>query len=213
MKAAIFDFDGTLANTLPLCYYAFRRVFKDFDGRELARDEIKQMFGPTETEIIRKNLLNPKKEETVEYYYEIYTEFHPTMVEDNSEIRELLGELKRAGWKLGIYTGKAKRSLDLSLKFLQMNGIFDAAITGDDVIKPKPDPEGLLEALSLLKVKNRDAVYAGDSDADVLCGSRAGVFTIGVQWLPDDQTSVFQVQPDRLIKNMDEFRNFLREMG
>jgi beta-phosphoglucomutase-like phosphatase (HAD superfamily) len=32
MKTIIFDFDGTLANTLPLCFAAFRDVFQQFDG-------------------------------------------------------------------------------------------------------------------------------------------------------------------------------------
>ena len=36
MKAIIFDFDGTLANTLPVCDYAFQSVFKEFDNKELS---------------------------------------------------------------------------------------------------------------------------------------------------------------------------------
>ena len=64
---------------------------------------------------------------------------------------------------------------------LDMEGLFDVIITGDDVIKPKPDPEGLLKALSLLKVENSDAIYIGDSDADIIAGVQANVYTIGVQ--------------------------------
>ena len=36
IKAIIFDFDGTLANTLPICYYAFQCVFKEFDNIDLS---------------------------------------------------------------------------------------------------------------------------------------------------------------------------------
>lgn len=61
MKAIIFDFDGTLANTLPLCFEAFRQVFKTFDNRDLTNNEIKAMFGSSETGIIRNNLIYPHK--------------------------------------------------------------------------------------------------------------------------------------------------------
>lgn len=48
IKAVLFDFDGTLANTLPICYYAFQNVFKKYDNRELSTNEISAMFGPSE---------------------------------------------------------------------------------------------------------------------------------------------------------------------
>lgn len=86
-----------------------------------------------------------------------------------------------------------------------MEGLFDVIITGDDVIKPKPDPEGLLKALSLLKVESSEAIYIGDSDADIIAGLQANVYTIGVQWLPEYQTSEFSVQPDLIIKSIKEF--------
>ena len=88
-----------------------------------------------------------------------------------------------------------------------MEGMFDVIITGDDVIKPKPDPEGLLKALSILEVKNSEAIYIGDSDADVVAGVQANVFTIGVQWLPEYQTSAFSEQPNLILKSVKEFKS------
>lgn len=210
MKAIIFDFDGTLANTLPICFYAFQNVFKEFDNKVLSSEEIKDMFGPSETGIIRNNLLNPNKKEAIEYYYEKYSEHHNILVETNDEILELLKSLKEQGIKIGIFTGKAKKSLEISLKALNMDGLFDVIITGDDVIKPKPDSEGLLKALSFLEVNNSDALYIGDSDADVVAGVQANVFTIGVQWLPEYQTSIFTEQPDLIITSIKEFKSFLK---
>ena len=207
MRAVIFDFDGTLANTLPICFVAFQNVFKKFDNKDLTTKEIKNMFGPSETGIIRNNLSNPNKEEAIKYYYEKYYEHHESLVDINPEIRELLKSLKELEIKIGIFTGKAKRSLDISLKALDMDGLFDVIITGDDVINPKPDSEGLLKALTMLEINNSDAIYIGDSDADVIAGVQANVFTIGVQWLPEYQTSTFSVQPNLIIKSVKEFKS------
>jgi pyrophosphatase PpaX len=94
IKAVLFDFDGTLADTLPVCFLAFESVFKNFDGRDITTEEIKAMFGPSETGIIRKNLVNKKHEEAIELYYEIYKERHESHVHSNEEINSLLNHLK-----------------------------------------------------------------------------------------------------------------------
>lgn len=210
MKAIIFDFDGTLANTLPICFYAFQRVFKDYDNKVLSSEDIKAMFGPSETGIIREHLINEEKEEAIELFYSKYSENHTNLVKVNTEINNLLQQLKETGTKLGIFTGKARRSLDISLRHLQMEGLFEVIITGDDVIKPKPDPEGLFKALTLLGVDKSEALFVGDSDADIYAGLDAGVQTVGVQWLPDYQTLEFSYTPDYSMSSISEFMNFIK---
>ena len=210
IKAVIFDFDGTLANTLPVCFDAFQRVFKEFDNKELNSEEIKAMFGPSETGIIRENLLNINKDEAIELYYMVYSENHNRLVANNKDINDLLQYLKESGIKMGIFTGKARRSLDISLKALQMDKMFDVIITGDDVVKPKPDPEGLIKALVCLGIENSEAVFIGDSDADIYAGVQADVFTIGAQWLEDFHSLEFTIKPNVIMKSVNEFMNLLK---
>ncbi|WP_108669349.1 HAD family hydrolase [Peribacillus acanthi] len=205
MKAVIFDFDGTLADTLPVCFIAFKGVFKEFDNREVTTEEIIAMFGPSETGIIRENLRNSDYEKAIELYYEKYNDHHRTIVQNNEEINSLIHQLKTDGYKLGIVTGKARRSLDISLDCLGLKNVFDVIVTGDDVEFPKPHPEGINKALEQLSVSNKEAVFLGDSDADILAGKRANVYTIGVQWLPNYQTMEFKVQPDEVYSNINEF--------
>lgn len=213
IKTIIFDFDGTLANTLPVCDFSFQHVFKEFDQRELSSLEIRAMFGPSETGIIRKNLLHGNTDEAIELYYAKYLEQHAQLVEHNHEIHELLMYLREKGIKLGIVTGKARRSLDISLKALQMEHFFDAIITGDDVTHPKPDPEGLFKALAMLHVNPQEAMFIGDSDADIQAGIQANVFTVGVQWLPDYQAAEFAVAPNSSYQTVAEFMESLETGG
>ncbi|WP_107839335.1 HAD family hydrolase [Metasolibacillus meyeri] len=212
MKAIIFDFDGTLANTLPICFYAFQSVFKQFDDKDLTSEDIVKMFGPSETGIIRENLQNPNKAEAIELYYEKYAESHTQFVKPNDEITELLYDLKDSGMKLAIFTGKARRSLDISLQALQMDGLFDVIITGDDVVEPKPAPEGLFKALALLEVDYTEAIFVGDSEADIVAGLQANVQTVGVHWLPDYQTAAFMQAPHHIVEHVAQFKDLIGEM-
>ncbi len=209
MKAIIFDFDGTLANTLPVCFHAFQQVFKKYDQRELTNEDVKAMFGPSETGIIQTNLQHSSIVEAIEDYYIHYLEDHEAAVPSNQEILHMLSRLKDAGYRLGIFTGKASRSLEISLEALNMKQFFDVMITGDDVQKPKPDPEGLHLAMELLGVSKAETMFVGDSDADILAGNKAGVFTVGVHWLPEYHSAEFAVIPNRLIKSVQEFMDML----
>jgi pyrophosphatase PpaX len=211
IKAVIFDFDGTLADTLPVCFLAFESVFKKFDDREVTSEEIKAMFGPSETGIIRENLNNNNHDEAIELYYEIYRERHENLVQNNEDINTLLSKLKSNGYKLGIVTGKARRSLDISLGCLGLDEFFDVIITGDDVEFPKPHPEGIYKALEYLGVLPNEAVFLGDSDADIMAGKQANVFTIGVHWLPNYQTIDFNIQPDEVYSSINELIAFFSE--
>nr|WP_249305858.1 HAD family hydrolase [Lederbergia citrea] len=198
---------------MPVCFYAFQAVFKEFDNIEVTSDEIKAMFGPSETGIIRENLIDSNHDKAIELYYEKYSEKHRELVFDNEKINDLLLQFKRDGYKLGIVTGKARRSLLISLECLNMNDLFDVIITGDDVDTPKPHPEGVNKALEHLNIKNTEAVFIGDSEADILAGKQANVHTIGVQWLPNYQTLEFSIQPDQMFSSVDEFIQHLQTIG
>lgn len=205
-QTVLFDFDGTLANTLPLCFESLRRVFAEYDGNMLTNADIVDLFGPTEEEIIRLHLQQKESaERAVADFYALYEGLHRSLVEPHQDIHSLLHELKGHGVKLGIVTGKGRKSLDISLRQLGLADLFDVTITGDDVKKPKPDPEGVLSALSQLNAGKDTAVFVGDSNADIHAGKSAGLPVIGVRWLEVVQSPVFEVEPDWVVSDVEGF--------
>jgi pyrophosphatase PpaX len=210
MRAVIFDFDGTLADTLPVIFKSFQRIFLEGNEQDVSTEEIISMFGPTEEEIIRKAFSDPVHADlAVERFFDYYEAEHAHMVERRSEVIELLQEIKRKGWKLAVVTGKGQRSLAISLKALQMESFFDLIITGDDVQESKPHPEGIHKALALLGVTAEEALFLGDSEADMEAGQRAGVRTIGVQWLSVSQTEQFHSKPEAVFTRFEELSAYL----
>ncbi|MCR8641254.1 HAD family hydrolase [Paenibacillus sp. N1-5-1-14] len=210
IKSVIFDFDGTLADTLPVCFYAFGRVFKEIDGREVTAEDAVAMFGPSEVGILEQNIANQHLvTKAVEDFYAYYEQEHQKFVAYNTDIASLLVQLREQGLKIGIVTGKARRSLDISMKVLEMEGLFDVIITSDDVEKHKPHPEGIFKAMDLLQVEAEETLFIGDSHADVRAGKAAGVTTIGVHWLPTVQSTDFDPKPDYLFTNVKQLIDFL----
>lgn len=208
-NAALFDFDGTLADTLPLTFSAFQTVFKKFDGREVPIDELIAMFGPTEDEILFNHLKNREKvDQAISEYDQLYRRGHfETM--NPPAIVQLLEVLKHNGKKIGGITGKSRRALDISAQTWNLSVFFDYVITGNDVARPKPHPEGILKALDHFGVSKCEAAFLVDSNADVQAGKAAGVRTYAVQWLPTVQHSVFELQPDAILKSTVEFMELM----
>lgn len=211
IQAVLFDFDGTLADTLPLSFRAFQAVFKQYDNREVTRDELVAMFGPTEEGIIGGNFTDQASvPQAIEDYYSIYKQGHFEEFQNNEHILGLLQALKAQGMKLGVITGKSRRAYQISAGALDLERFFDISITGDDVAKPKPDPEGIHSALRTLGIEPSQAIFVGDSNADILAGKAAGMQTYAVRWLPTFQSQAYDLAPDGILENVAELQRLLQ---
>lgn len=183
MKGIIFDFDGTLADTLPLCIEGFRQVFKKFNQQTLSDEAIVRLFGPSEKEIIVNNLYDRTQgDAAIAMYYQFYRDNHHAFVQIEPGIIKLLQDLKAASYLQAILTGKDKDSLDISLQIMGIADCFDTIIVNDGAIAPKPAPDGLLAILDAWQLESSQALFLGDMDADILAGAAAGVKTVGVNW-------------------------------
>ncbi|WP_328803692.1 NUDIX hydrolase N-terminal domain-containing protein [Paenibacillus puerhi] len=210
IKAVLFDFDGTLADTLSLSFYAFKSVFKKYDNRELSTDELVSMFGPTEDEIITQNLVNKERiDQAIKDYYQLYKEGHTNQIQQSADILMMLKYIKSHNLKIGVITGKSRTAFQISSESLNLSHFFDVVISGDDVQKPKPRPEGIRTALKILGLDSDEAVFIGDSNADIMAGKSAGLRTFAVQWLSIFQSVSFEVQPDLVFTKVDQFLHLL----
>lgn len=210
VTTVLFDFDGTLADTLPICIHAIGEAFSKYDGRSLDASAVVAMFGPTEADIIRLNLANREAaEEAVSLFFDIYRREHDRMVRPNAAIIGLLSELLGKGYRMGIVTGKGRESLDISLARLGMESYFGVTVSGDEMTRPKPDPEGVLTAMRALGADKSETVFIGDSEADMRAGKAAGVFTIGAHWLEHVQTPHFVTKPDLAVTRTEQLLDFL----
>ncbi len=204
-KTILFDFDGTIADTLPFCFTAFRSTFSTFLSKEYTDAQIVSLFGPTEIEMIKKQIPATHHAEAIDHFYRVYTE-EQAREQSPPKILRMIDAFHRAGLKLGIVTGKGRRSADISMQLLQLQPYFSIVITGDDVEKPKPDPEGIHKSMNALGATADETWFVGDSDADIKAARAAGVTAVGVNWFTVSQkASGFEPEPDYYFTDPDEF--------
>jgi HAD superfamily hydrolase (TIGR01509 family) len=89
----------------------------------------------------------------------------------------MLEELKAAGKRMAIVTARIADVND-EIERKGLAGIFEIIISANDVKKKKPDPEGILKALSGLKAGKEESVFVGDASTDIKAATAAGIPSI-----------------------------------
>lgn len=213
IKTAIFDFDGTLADTIPLCREAFRRAVRDLDGRTLTDEEIERQFGPDDLGVIQRLL--PGKPELhergrelfIRYYRELHPELAPAPFPGAAE---LLRGLCSRGIRLAMVTGKRLESAEISLQFFDLAGYFPILETGSPEGGVKPDR--IRRALNRLNSLAAEAVYIGDSPTDVDACRAVPIRILAAGWAAEaDVEGLKQRRPDYLLTRFEDLDRFFRE--
>jgi len=123
---------------------------------------------------------------------------------------EVLEALKKKGIKLAVFSGNSSEVLEKSLKALKIRQYFHAVVSADDVKKMKPDPEGLLKALSSLNLQKSEAIYVGDALNDVKSAKAAGVKVAVVLTGALNRKKAEVVKPDWIIEDLGGFLEILK---
>lgn len=180
LKGFIFDLDGTLVNTLPVCYTAFHKVFQKYLDRDYSDAEIAALFGPSEEGIFQKLLPHCWQEALNDYLVDYEKAGRKTMPFPG--ITAALQLLKDKQFPLAIVSGKGPGSMEISLHVSGLREYFDPVITGSEQSARKPDH--LRQVLGLWKMEPQEVAYIGDTSYDIAAAKEVGILSLGALWAP-----------------------------
>ncbi len=205
-EAAIFDWDGTLADTRHAIVVSFHRALKE-NGLDVSTDYIERRIGIGASDTFREILLAQKgctDERLVQQ-----------LVERKSQIQvELAGEVQLFGGAkelLAALQGKVKVALASMnnstvirhlLKEKGLEECFQVVLTGDRVSRSKPDAEIFLKTASELDTDPKKCVVFEDSIFGVQAAKSAGMNCIAVTTGVYNQTELNEKKPDLIVKNL-----------
>jgi HAD superfamily hydrolase (TIGR01509 family) len=203
----IFDIDGTLTSTNQLIFDSFNHITQKYLDRPFSDEEIIGLFGPTEGQIFEK-LFGEKHLEVGKDYYQFYSDNH-SMANIYPGLKEILIELKKKNYPLGIYTGKGRESSMITITKLGIDKYFDLIVSGDDVENQKPAPDGILKFVDQFKLNNERVLMIGDAVGDVKAARSAGVKIASVLWDSYAAEKVKTMGSDYYFHSVEELGKFL----
>lgn len=208
IKAVIFDLDGTLANTLPLCIRAFRQSVEPLVNRFLSDEEIISQFGPSEEGTIMAFAPNDY-EKGIAGYLSFYQNMHGMCPLPFDGITNLLASLQKKGIRIALVTGKGKHSAAISLQQFGITHFFEVIETGSPAGARKA--EGIRDVLNAWKdISFNEVIYVGDAPSDIIASRKAGIGVIAAAWAETAELDKLkELNPDELFYTVDDFSSWL----
>ncbi|MBW4081759.1 HAD family hydrolase [Paenibacillus sp. S150] len=209
IKCLIFDLDGTIGNTLPLCIAAFKKSIEPLAGRALSDQEIIDTFGPSEEGTVQA-LIPAHYEQGVADYLQHYNDLHEMCAAPFEGIVELFDYLKDRNVRLALVTGKGEQSTEITLDIFGIRSYFDVIETGSPLGPRKV--QGIKNVLKQLGAAPEESLYVGDAPSDIEASRAAGVAVVSAAWAETaDTEQLLPLQPDRLFTTIQEFKQYIQQ--
>jgi HAD superfamily hydrolase (TIGR01509 family) len=182
IKGLIFDCDGTLIDSMPLHMKAWEHVIR-MKGGPWDYDFFLSKKGMPEERIVdlynRRFALQLDPAGTVKLKHEFFRERAsdskpiPHVIEIVYAYRNIL--------PMAVASGGTKANVQLQLKSLGIESFFQAIVSADDKIKPKPAPDIFLEAARLIGVVPEFCQVFEDGDLGLEAARRAGMLPTDIR--------------------------------
>jgi HAD superfamily hydrolase (TIGR01549 family) len=208
IKAVIFDLDGTLGNTLPLCVSAFRKSIEALINKTLSDEEIIATFGPSEEGTIMA-LVPEHYDKGISSYLAFYEQLHFMCPVPFKGIEDLLIALKNKSVRIAMVTGKGRHSTDISLEQFGIAQYFEAIETG--IASGPRKAEGIQNILDQFEdILKDEVIYVGDAPSDITASKKAGVAVVAAAWAETaEPENLIKLLPDILFNNINDFSDWL----
>ena len=188
LKAAIFDMDGTLVDTLEDIFDGVNEMLEHFNLPQRTLDEVRNFVGNGARKLIERSLPAEKSsdekflQDALKYYDECYSRHALNKTKPYDGIMEFLAELESKKIPLAVCTNKQHfAAVKIAEKIFSPIKFFE--IVGDEFGKPrKPDPTRALEIAKKIGVQPSEVAYFGDTAVDMETAKNAGFFSVGVAW-------------------------------
>ena len=209
-KVIIFDFDGTIADTLDALVSITNRLAVEFGYKPIAQEELALFKTLNSRQIIKHSGIS---------IFQLPFLVRKVKAELNKEIRtlsfipgikEVLIELKNQGNSLGIITSNSKENVITFLSEKNLQYLFDFIYSGTKLFGKS---KVINKFLKQENIKPEAAIYVGDEIRDIEAARRSEIKVIAVSWGFNSEQVLAEQNPDYLIQNPAELIDAIRELG
>lgn len=201
----IFDFDGTIANTLDSIIDIMNNLSDEFRFRKIREEDKEFLRGKRPREILNYLGISLFKLPFVIRKARREINSHIALLSPSVDLLPTLKLLKKNGCQIGIVTTNIEENVR---KFLHANNLdqFDLFYTSKKVFgKDKT----ISKIIRDMKLEKSNVYFVGDEVRDIEAGAKAGVKTVAVSWGYNTKEALFKENPDFLIDSPEDLEKII----
>lgn len=211
LKLIIFDWDGTLADSIYVITECILKAFADMGIGGINEEKAKSIIGLSLTEAV-KVLMPENSDEERETLLGNYKKHFLNTASQGlplfEGVSESLKKLRESGMKIAVATGKSRAGLERDFAYSGAQVFLDTSRTVDEC-KAKPDPHMILDIMSELGVVAEETLMVGDTSYDLEMAARAGVKSIASLYGAHEKEKLSPFKPLAYFDNFSALSEYL----
>lgn len=212
IRSAIFDWDGTIADTYPVALLAFQNIFEDFTD-----EEFRPNFGRGIAWIIRNSARLrgfELSDDEVGQYVKLKIDHQEGLRSKTAllpGVVELLSRLRQEGLGTAVCSSNYLDTIMPVMRHHNLEEFFEIVVTCDNTKskKIKPDPGMFLDCAERIGVMPEECIVFEDSHSGIVAAKAAGMKVIGVRTGPHPIDELGEDSPDLILDDMRELNEIM----
>jgi phosphoglycolate phosphatase len=208
-KYVIFDFDGTIVNTLELAVKIYNNIAPRYGCKLVEKEDRDLLRAKRPQEFLKKYGISSVKLPFLLLKMRNEISKHVSDIELVKGMKPVLYEIKNAGFHLGILTSNSKSNVGKFLENNNIGNVFNFTSSSRHIFGKD---KSLLRLLETNNIHRETAVYIGDETRDIEAAKKAGISIVSVSWGFNSREILSVLQPDQIADSPDELQACLQRI-
>lgn len=182
IKLVVFDMDGVVLDSEPLHEKARQRMFREMGVVPDSRmpDAVGKSASGFWRSILRiYNLEGDPYVLERRQYTLVAAQIKENHLQPSAGFIDIVDKARSKGIKIALASSSTRELVNHTLKLLEVERYFNITVSGDEIPKKKPAPDGYLKVLQLAGIEASCAIAVEDSCAGIVSAQKAGIFCYG----------------------------------
>ena len=209
IKYIIFDFDGTIADTIGPGLNIYNRIAPEYDCRQVEQGDWDKLSSKKPRELLKAYGVTNFKLFLLELRIRKELSEHIPEIELVKDIKASLKEIKKAGFRLGILTSNSRDNVSKFLENNDISGMFDFIYSGKSFFGKHKVIRRMLDHEN---ISRENVIYVGDETRDIEASKKAGIPVTAVCWGLNRREVLASSLPDQIADEPEELLGCLQNI-
>jgi len=209
-NTVIFDFDGTIADTLDAAIDIYNKIAHQFQCKQVKKEDKELLRAKKAQEFLKDLGVTKLKLPFVVLRMQKELRREIASIKPFKGIIAELKKIRDAGYKLGIMTSNSKENIRLFLEAHHLTGIFNFIYSSKNIFGKAHVMKRLL---SEQKISKADAIYVGDETRDIEATKKIHLPMLAVTWGYNSKAALEALEPDLMADDPSEILACLEKIN